>query len=223
MPRSGKSALWKTSRRLLHHMRLESHRFRWYGSNRHNETFAVNQFRRDHVEVGNFTYGPLRVIDGAASSRLRIGSFCSIAEDVTFVLNGDHPLDRISTFPLRAFVLGEQETVQSRGDIVLGDDVWIGHGAVILSGVTLGRGSVIAAGSIVTRDVADYAIVAGSPARVVRSRFGADVLEAVRKVDMSRLNEPFIRRNLEMLEASVDAASVDEILRALGSRADGTT
>lgn len=222
MSKRGKSALWKSSRRVLHRLKLESHRLNWYRSNRHNETFAVNQFRPDHVHVGDYTYGPLRVIDGAASSILRIGSFCSIAEDVTFVLNGDHPLDRLSTFPFRAFVLGEEEAVSSRGDIVLGDDVWIGHGAVILSGVTLGRGSVVAAGAVVTRDVAEYDVVAGSPARKIRSRLEADIADAARDVDLRRVDERFIRRNLNLIEAPLNEAMAREIQVELDREPDGT-
>ena len=218
MPRNGKGALWKTTRRLLHRARLEQHRFNWYRSNHHNETSALNAFQPSHVEVGRYTYGPLRVIDGPGSSMLRIGSFCSIAEDVTFVLNGGHPLDRLSTFPFRAFVLGQEELPQTRGDIIVEDDVWIGHGAVILSGVKIGRGSVIAAASVVTRDVGPFVVVAGSPARHVRSRFNADVVASLSEIDLELFDESFIRENLPMLETAVRDDVASAILSALDAK-----
>ena len=215
MSETGRGALWKTARRVAHRMQLEVHRFRWFQGNRGNETSAANRFRRSHVSVGSFTYGPLRVIDGAGPSRLSIGSFCSIAEDVTFVLNAEHPLDRLSTFPLRAFVLGLDEPVESRGDIVVEDDVWFGHGATVLSGVSLGRGSVIAAGSVVTRSVASYSIVAGAPAREVRARLTPAAQDAAERIDLLQVDRDFVRANLESLESRLSAEVASDIEAAL--------
>lgn len=211
MTDSGRGPWWKAARRLAQRGRLVRHRWLWDNRNRHNETIAVNLFDLGKVTVGPFSYGPLRVIDGANSSRLEIGAFCSIADDVTFVLNGDHPTDRVTTFPLRAFVLREQEKVGSRGDIVVADDVWIGHGAIVLSGVTLGRGSVVAAGSIVTRDVAPYSVVAGAPARRLRSRVTTDVEAVLRSIDLRRLDAHTVRTNLELLESPLDHTRLDDL------------
>ncbi|WIJ45905.1 CatB-related O-acetyltransferase [Curtobacterium citreum] len=225
MADAGRGPLWKTARRILQRARLARHRWLWDKQNSHNETSAVNEFDRTKVTVDRYSYGPLRVIDGANTSHLRIGMFCSIAEDVTFILNGDHPIDRITTFPLRAFVLHEEERVGSRGDIILADDVWIGHGAIIMSGVTLGRGSIVASGAIVTRDVAPFSVVAGTPARHLRKRVPAEVETVLRSLDLDGLDPRTVRANLELLESPLDSTRVDELslfARRLSDERDGS-
>ena len=130
---------------------------------------------RGLVTVGRHTYGQPRIHSYAGSERaVRIGSFCSIAPDVQIVTGGIHPANWVSTYPFRiqwrmegAYQDGMPST---RGDIEIGNDVWIGTGALILSGVSIGHGAVIGARSVVTRDVPAYAIASGAPARVIRYR-----------------------------------------------------
>lgn len=138
----------------------------WRRRNPGNSTVPVNGFDFDNVTVGNYTYGPLTVLNFNVGQKLKIGSFCSIASDVVFMLNGDHPTDRISTFPFRAKCLNtaalEGMAKDGKG-ITVDDDVWIGQGAMILSGVHIGQGAVIGAGAVVTKDVPPYAVAAGVP------------------------------------------------------------
>lgn len=111
--------------------------------------------------------------------RLVIGRFCSIACGARFLFNSaNHALGSLSTYPFPIFHEAwglERDEVASawdnKGDIVVGNDVWIGYEAVVLAGVTIGDGAVVAARSVVTRDVAPYAIVGGVPAREIRKRF----------------------------------------------------
>lgn len=142
----------------------------------------------DHpqVEIGDYTYyhdfaAPERFLDQVrylfdfVGDRLIIGRFCAIASGATFLMNGgNHALDGLSTYPFSIFgqgwEAGEPEAWPSRGDLVVGNDVWIGHRATLLPGVRVGDGAVIGAASVVTADVPPYAIVAGNPARVVRLR-----------------------------------------------------
>lgn len=177
------------------------HQVRWLLHNSNNHTWAATRFERARVSVGDYSYGPLNVVDAGGSSELHIGRFCSIAQDVIFVLNGDHQVASISTFPFRAIMLGLPSTAESKGDIRLGDDVWIGQGAIVLSGVTLGRGSVVAAGAVVTRDVAPYEIVGGVPARVLRRRFPPEIATRLERLDFSNLTPAFVRQHLKLLEA----------------------
>lgn len=95
----------------------------------------------DNISVGDWSYGPLRVVTSSPNPSLRIGSFCSIAESVSFVTCDEHPLDHLSSFPFRVRTLGESvPEATGKGGITLGDDVWIGYGATILDGVKIGRG-----------------------------------------------------------------------------------
>lgn len=133
--------------------------------------------RVGRVVMGTATYGVPTVVDFAHDDRtcLRIGSYTSIAGGVTFLLGGNHPTDRITTYPLRSRLglpgAGDDGFPCSKGDIVVGSDVWLGHGVTVVSGVRIGHGAVVAAGALVTRDVPDYAVVAGSPVTVLRHRF----------------------------------------------------
>lgn len=142
---------------------LRKNRFgrKWRKKNMHNETTAESLFDERKVTVGKYSYGPLNVVDYGNTSNLIIGNYVSIAHGVTFLLNSDHYVDHISTFPFRVKVLKEDSEVVSKGNIRIDDDVWIGQNATILSGIHIGQGAVVAAGSVVTHDVPPYSIVGG--------------------------------------------------------------
>jgi acetyltransferase-like isoleucine patch superfamily enzyme len=125
-------------------------------------------------EIGDHSYGKPMVHERLA--RLRIGKYVSIAEGVRIAL-GNHRTDAVTTYPFAALnrwwpsaPTGTQDHA-TRGDVVIGNDVWIAAGAFIGSGVTIGDGAVIGAMAVITRDVPPYAIMAGNPARCVRHRF----------------------------------------------------
>ncbi|WP_326498036.1 CatB-related O-acetyltransferase [Arthrobacter sp. FX8] len=145
--------------------------------------------RAGRVAIGTGSYGTPEVVTyaGDKSTRLLIGNYCSIASSATFLLGGNHPMDRASTFPIRLRLLLDDSAADgfpsSKGDIVLDHGVWVGHGALIVSGVTVGRGAVVAAGAVVTKDVAPYAIVGGNPARFIRYRFSE---ERIAEIEQSR-------------------------------------
>ena len=134
------------------------------------------------VTIGRHTYGTPRIVRYRGDAgEVRIGSFCSIAEHVEIYLGGNHRSDWVSTFPFRsrlglpgAYLDGHPA---SRGAVVIGNDVWIGRGATILSGVNVGDGAVIGARSVVTGDVRPYGVAAGNPAREIRRRFSDDEVE----------------------------------------------
>jgi acetyltransferase-like isoleucine patch superfamily enzyme len=116
---------------------------------------------------------------------LTIGRYCSIADKVEILLGGDHRLDWVSTYPFAAMqglwpdADAPADYHVSRGDVTIGNDVWLGSGCIILSGVTVGHGAVVAARAVVTRDVAPYTVVAGNPARPLRQRFDPDTVAAL--------------------------------------------
>jgi acetyltransferase-like isoleucine patch superfamily enzyme len=138
--------------------------------------------------VGAHTYGDPEVLWWGEDARLDIGSFCSIAAGVSVFLGGNHRSDWVTTYPFTEFedwpeVAGKKGHPASNGSVSIGSDVWIGNGAVIMSGVTIGHGAVVAARAVVTRDVAPYAIVGGNPARVIRHRFRPEVVEALLELE----------------------------------------
>jgi chloramphenicol O-acetyltransferase type B len=138
--------------------------------------------RAGMVEIGRWTYGTPRIAHiWGDTANIRIGSFCSIAEDVTIHFGGNHRTDWVSTFPFRSkFDLPgayEDGMPATKGDVVIGNDVWMGRGATILSGVSIGDGAVVGAGAMVSKDVRPYAIVAGNPAREVKRRFPDGIVD----------------------------------------------
>ena len=165
--------------------------------NSHNETMPVNIFRLGKVSVGKKTYGVINVTDYSPSdTRLIIGSYCSISPGVQFLLGGEHQIDSISTFPFKVKCFGHEREAGSKGDIVVGDDVWIGTNAIICSGIKIGQGAIVAAGAVVTKDVAPYAIVGGNPARVIRYRFEEKIRRILMDMDICKLFDFFRREDI---------------------------
>lgn len=155
--------------------------------------------RSEKIEVGDYTYyddadDPLafeerNVLYAYGPERLVIGRYCALAEGVRFVMAGaNHAMLGPSTFPFGIFGGTWADTTMdlvmsapSRGDTVVGNDVWLGYRSLVMPGVTIGDGAVVAAGSVVTADVPPYAIVGGNPARPVRPRYDdADVERLLR-------------------------------------------
>lgn len=169
----------------------------------------------ERITVGRRSYGGLIVsMFGAPEERLEIGHFVSIADEVKFLLGGGHATDGFSTFPFQAKYFGVRESI-CKGPIVIGDDAWIGYDCTILSGVRIGQGAVVAAGSVVTKDVPPYAVVGGTPARVIKYRFTPDVVEKMLTLDYARLADEAILRNRELLGMPITSDNVDAVLARL--------
>ena len=134
---------------------------------RQEQALAIHQLMdRGLLSIGRHTYGTPRIQSYQGSERkVTIGSFCSFSPDVTIITGGVHPADWVALYPFRihwglagAF---DDGMPTSRGEINIGCDVWLGTESLILSGVTIGHGAIVAARSVVTRDVPPYAVVAG--------------------------------------------------------------
>lgn len=138
------------------------------------------------ISVGRFTYGdPVFKLWGGGE-RIVIGAFCSIADDVTIFGGGEHNTNWVTTFPLRIALgdalAGKDGHPATKGETRIGNDVWIGDGAAILSGIIVGDGAVVGARAVVSQDVPAYHIVAGNPARVVRKRFSDEEIAALLRI-----------------------------------------
>lgn len=161
----------------------------WRQRNPHNQTVIRSLFDFDKVKVGKATYGPLNIQEwGHPDEYLTIGHYVSISEGVTFLLGGNHPYLGITTFPVKVKFLGHAKEAQTKGAIAVGDDVWLGHNAMVMSGVTISQGAVVAAGSVVTKNVPPYAIVAGNPARVIKFRFPESTIQELLRVNYANIS-----------------------------------
>lgn len=131
-------------------------------------------------QIGKWSYGGLDIRYRQKEATLKIGAFCSIGRGTLVMLGGEHRTDWVTTFPFPAFwkhIAAEYpDYARKRGDVVIGNDVWIGVEATIMSGVRIGNGAIVGAKSVVTKDVPAYAVVAGNPARVIRTRFPVEII-----------------------------------------------
>ena len=185
--------------RLRYYIKLYKFRKEWRRRNKCNDTTAACLFHADYVHVGKGTYGALCVRQSNFQAHLYIGNYCSIAGECIFILNSEHRTNTISTYPFKVKVTGVACEAGTKGNIRIGDDVWIGERAMIMSGVTVGQGAIIAAGAVVTKDVPPYAIVGGIPAKVIKYRFSQELIDELLKVDYSKLSKESIREHIEDL------------------------
>jgi virginiamycin A acetyltransferase len=160
--------------------------------------------------IGKYTYGAPIVKDWHQGSPLKIGDFSSIAENVTILLGGNHPIDWVSSFPFGVVFEEFKERYYnypqlSKGSVIIGNDVWIGLDSVILSGVTIGDGAIIAAGSIVTKNVEPYAIVGGNPAKTIKKRFSDEAVSKLLEIQWWHWEIDKIKENLDfIMSADID-------------------
>lgn len=192
-------------------------RAKWRRRNRHNYTDAINKFPLDIVHVGKNTYGSLRIYSFKhPNEQLTIGNYCSIAGDVTFILGGNHPLNLFSTYPFSFHCHKpnfEIEDNSTKGPIIIDSDVWIGHGAIILSGVTIGQGAVIGAGSIVAKDVPPYSVFLGN--KVVKFRFEQEIIDELIKIDFEKLTDDKLLEIEPLLYKEMTKNIAKEILQII--------
>ena len=204
--------LWQ----LFQAIKLNAFRRKWIKENKATQLLPMNVFDTSIVKAGDYSYGELNVVSFGNNSTLTIGNYVSIAENVYFMLDVEHHLNHISTYPFRVKMLQECKSESfAKGNIVVEDDVWIGFGAIVMSGVTIGGGSIVAAGAVVTKDVPPYAIVAGVPAKVIRYRFPDTVQNEVAKMDYSRLTKEKVEKNKELLYSPVTEDNAREYVEVL--------
>jgi len=178
--------------------------------------FLKNVIKNPNIIVGDYTYYDdfenvenfeknVKYHFDFISDQLIIGKFCMIASDVKFIMNGaNHLTDSLSTYPFAIFGNGwenamEGKTYPKKGDINIGNDVWIGYNATIMSGVTIGDGAIIAANSTVIKDVEPYSIVGGNPAKEIKKRFSKAVILKLLELQWWNWDIEKITRNIQNL------------------------
>lgn len=178
--------------------------------------FLKNVIKNPNIIVGDYTYYDdfenvenfeknVKYHFDFIGDQLIIGKFCMIASDVKFIMNGaNHLTDSLSTYPFAIFGNGwenamEGKTYPQKGDINIGNDVWIGYNATIMSGVTIGDGAIIAANSTVIKDVEPYSIVGGNPAKEIKKRFSKAVILKLLELQWWNWDIEKITRNIQNL------------------------
>ena len=191
----------------------------------HSTVYLKNVVNDPTIEVGDYTIYDDFVNDPRDFQRnnvlyhypecnrdkLKIGKFCSIACGAKFIFNAaNHTLSSLSTYPFPIFfeewnlptdTASIAQAWNNRGDIIVGNDVWIGYEAVIFSGVTIGDGAVIGTRAVVTKDVPPYTIVGGVPAKPIRRRFDADTIAQLERLRWWDWDAEKISRNLAAIQS----------------------
>ena len=173
---------------------------------------------------GRFTYGldSVEVFTWDQTTRLRVGSFNSIAGGVTAILGGNHRTDWLTTFPFghifqQIFPEGQQYGARghpaSKGDILVANDVWIGHGSTLLSGSSLENGAVLAAQSVLTNPTEPYGVYAGAPARLVRKRFDEGTIAALLELAWWDWPVVHIRSVIPILQQPLTPRSLERLFQ----------
>lgn len=196
--------------------KLRRTKYNWRKNNKHNHTTVNNSLYTPKVIVGNATYGQINpLFAGDGPEKLFIGNYCSIGPNVTFIVSSEHPYKGLSTYPFKVYYLDYKYEAASKGNIVLNDDVWVGANAIILSGVTVGQGAIIGAGSVISKNVPPYAIVAGNPAKIIKYRFEPEIIERLLKFDFSNLTDEKIKKLGVNLYNPLTHENVDEIINII--------
>ena len=197
---------------------LKKHKREWRRRNPNNFTSAETMFIIDNVSVGDYTYGSLNIEHYYKPAKLKIGKYCSIAKNVTFLLGGNHGSKAITTYPYGPRIYGQNvvggtdKPLKWKVDIIVEDDVWIGYDALILQGVTIGRGSIIGARSVVTKDIPPYSVYAGT--KIMKKRFSDEIIEKLMQIDYDKIKHHKSDSFESVWNEEITEENVDHIINA---------
>jgi len=180
------------------------------------------------IKVGKYTYGKENIklyhYGNKNISEIIIGKYCSISTNVKMFLNENHRIDWITTYPFghlyeEKFYNYNKDNIflesmsKGNGNIIIGNDVWIGDSVTIMSGVNIGDGSVIAANSHVVKNVEPYSVVGGNPSKFIKYRFDKKTIEKLLEIKWWDLDEDIINNNLKLLMSN----NIEEFIENLYS------
>ncbi len=192
---------------------------KWRKRNHHNETKVDGRiFPMEIVIVGKGTYGTITIqsLYVTPNEKLVIGNYVSIAPNVIFLLGVNHQIDTATTFPFHSKLIQRSPIdAISKGPIIIEDEVWIGTGAMIFSGVKVGKGAIVAAGALVTKEVQPYAIVGGNPAKVIRFRFSNEIIQILKPIHFVNFSDEWIKENIEIIYKKIETEEDALHLRTL--------
>jgi virginiamycin A acetyltransferase len=182
--------------------------------------FLKNIINNPNIQVGDFTYYDdfedvanfeknVKYHFDFIGDQLIIGKFCMIASDVTFIMNGaNHLHESVSSYPFAIFGNGwenamEGKSYPTKGNTIIGNDVWIGYDATIMPGVNIGDGAIIATKAVVTKDVAPYSIVGGNPAKEIKKRFSQEEIDFLLDIQWWDWSMEKITKYIQLLTGNI--------------------
>jgi acetyltransferase-like isoleucine patch superfamily enzyme len=190
----------------------------WRGKNLNNFTrigaignqAAIDFIKSNRITIGENTYGTLNIhTSGNVNESLYIGSNCQISGHAHFLMGSEHGYSNITMYPYKELMFGLGPESQTKGPIILEDEVWVGINSLILSGVHIGKGAIIAAGAVVVKDVPPYAIVGGNPAKIIKYRFSEKIIKIMSPIKLNELN--LSQCDLDKLYKEINDENVEEI------------
>lgn len=188
--------------------------------------FLKNVVKNPNIIVGEYTYYDdfenvenfeknVKYHFDFVNDKLKIGKFCMIASNVTFIMNGaNHLTDAVTVYPFAIFGNGwetamDEKSYPNKGDINIGNDVWIGYNATIMAGVTIGDGAIIATNATVVKNVAPYTIVGGNPAGDIKKRFTDATIQQLLNIQWWHWDIEKITRNVQHL-TDIDITKLEQ-------------
>ncbi len=187
--------------------------FLWKISWRNKGKFTNGYIKNvDGIEIGDYTYGKPEIRKFTAKSKLIIGRFCSISNGVIILVDANHRTDWVTVYPISGYILEKTPLNYGHptgGDVFIGNDVWFCQNTIFLPGIKIGNGAVISAGAVVTKNVLDYEIVGGVPAKHIGFRFSPDQIEKLLKISWWNWDIEKVKENANLLESS----NIDDFIR----------
>ena len=192
--------------------------------NHYDVIYLKNINNNEKVCIGDFTYVSQSSFKNNImgnydwiEDKLVIGKYCQIGKDVRFLLNGvNHEMNCISTYPFYIFddwneSRPNDKTFKLKGDIIIGNDVWIGQGSSILPGVKIGNGAIIGYNSVVSKDIPSYAIAAGNPCKIIKYRFNKQTIKQLEKLKWWDLSTDKIKQIMGWLKSTNIEEAINKI------------
>ena len=198
---------------------------KWNTQNAHNSVVPTKNFNTKRVTIGSYSYGALDLYaynEQNITDVLQIGNFVSISSNVKLFLDEQHQSKTFTTFPLKSIFFGMKspDDALSKGSTIIGDEVWIGADTNIMSGVQIGKGTIIATGSVVVSNLPPYCIAGGVPAKVIKFRFSKEIINELVQINLIDIPKPIIEKNIDLFYEEMNLEVIEKIKKLMKDNKD---